>query len=217
MIFQDQLGDVFDALQAGVENTAEWFMILTMNVILLFVFALKVSRYGDVRIEGPDSRPEFSTVGWLAMLFSLGMGIGLLFYGVAKRLGDRNYGPTGNLVDSLATVSTLFGLAPSLGLGAQQVAAGLNAGSRRLSEINLWLAALLKLFVSAIGPTVYVDALRDPAPDLVQVVVALTLGLLAVGVFPTVRIARSVGEPVTRLAPVDRFNEFVDRIREQLD
>lgn len=216
------------------------------------MFVLLVSRYGDVRIGGPDAKPEFSTRGWFAMLFSAGMGIGLLFYSVAEPmfhfiasplaepgtpaaarvameitflhwglhpwavytlvglalaffcfnkglplsirsvfypvLGERIYGGIGNLIDILATIATLFGVATSLGLGVQQVnagldhllgigvsstvqviliagitalatwsvVAGLNAGIRRLSEINLVLAALLMLFVLAVGPTLFI-------------------------------------------------------------
>lgn len=56
-----------------------------MNVALLFVLGLLfLSRFGEIWLGGPDARPEFSTFGWFSMLFSAGMGIGLLFYGVAE-------------------------------------------------------------------------------------------------------------------------------------
>lgn len=252
LIFQNQVDTIFTALQADIANTAGWFYILTMNFILIFVFVLLFGRHGDIRIGGDDAKPEFSRTAWFAMLFSAGMGIGLLFYGVAEPmfhftaspvaepgtveaartamdftflhwglhpwglytlvglslaffsfnkglplsirsvfypvLGEKIYGPVGNLVDILATVATLFGVATSLGLGVQQVnagldhlfgigqnaniqviliagitlvatwsvAAGLNAGIKRLSELNLMFAGLLLLFVLILGPTLFV-------------------------------------------------------------
>jgi len=42
------------------------------------------SRYGEIRLGGDDAEPDFSTTSWFSMLFSAGMGIGLLFYGVAE-------------------------------------------------------------------------------------------------------------------------------------
>lgn len=210
------------------------------------------SQYGNIRLGGDDAEPDFSTLSWFSMLFSAGIGIGLLFYGVAEPmfhylyrpipsdspaeaarvamqftfmhwglqpwaiyalvslalaffsfnknqplsirsifyplLGDRIYGLWGNVIDILATVATLFGVATSLGYGVQQINAGLNhlfgleqsavvqlvliagitaiatvsvvkgldAGIRKLSELNIWLAALLLLFVFVCGPTLFI-------------------------------------------------------------
>jgi len=210
------------------------------------------SQYGNIRLGGDDAEPDFSTLSWFAMLFSAGMGIGLLFYGVAEPmfhfqstplgaetateaarqamsltflhwglhpwsiyalvalalaffsfnkgqplsirsifyplLGEKINGGWGNLIDILATVATLFGVATSLGFGVQQINAGLNhligleqnsviqllliagittiatisvvrgldAGIKKLSEINIWLAIGLLLFVLITGPTLFI-------------------------------------------------------------
>ncbi|MFC4299475.1 BCCT family transporter [Castellaniella hirudinis] len=75
---------VFDATQAWILGNASWFYILTVAVILLSVVFLAVSRYGDIKL-GPDhSQPDYRDVTWFAMLFSAGMGIGLMFFGVAE-------------------------------------------------------------------------------------------------------------------------------------
>ncbi|MPY78048.1 MAG: BCCT family transporter [Actinophytocola sp.] len=167
-----------------------WFYILSATLFLGFVVVVMVSRYGRLRLGPDDSRPEYRTLPWFAMLFTAGMGIGLVFFGVyeppyhmgnapmitqqgqeaaadAMRytifhwglhpwaiyivlglsmgyfcfrkglplrpaaglyplIGDRIYGWVGHLVDILAVFGTLFGLATSLGLGAQQVNAGLS-------------------------------------------------------------------------------------------
>jgi choline/glycine/proline betaine transport protein len=162
--------------------------VLTVAFIFFFVIFLGISRYGDIRL-GPDhSTPDYSLVTWISMLFAAGMGIGLMFFGVAEPLmhylspptaetgtiaavkeamkmtffhwglhawaiyaivalvlayfsyrhnlpltlrsalypliGDRIYQWPGHLVDIFAVVSTVFGVATSLGLGASQVNAG---------------------------------------------------------------------------------------------
>lgn len=207
IIFQQLLGNVFQSMQSYMSTYAGWFFIATINIVLLFVLLLLVSRFGDIRLGGPDAEPEFSTGGWFAMLFSAGMGIGLLFYSVAEPMfhfvanpltepgttdaarkamditflhwglhpwgvytivalalaffsfnkgmplsirtafypifGDRIYGWIGNIIDIMATVATLFGVATSLGLGVQQVNAGLDHlwGIGQSSTIQVLLIA----------------------------------------------------------------------------
>ncbi len=75
---------VFNAIQAWILENASWFYILTVAIILLSVVYLAMSRYGDIKL-GPDhSQPDYRDVTWFAMLFSAGMGIGLMFFGVAE-------------------------------------------------------------------------------------------------------------------------------------
>lgn len=252
VFFHKSMGDFFGVLLTTFSTNAGWFFVLTMNIILAFTLYLMFSRYGDIRLGGEDAEPDFSTLSWFAMLFSAGMGIGLLFYGVAEPmyhfgsspfptansteaartamaitflhwgfhpwavysivglslaffsfnkglplsiravfyplLGERIHGFWGNTIDILATVATLFGVATSLGLGVQQVNAGLahlfgweqnatvqlcliagitsiatmsvvkglDSGIRRLSELNIWLASGLLLFVMVCGPTLFI-------------------------------------------------------------
>lgn len=83
-IAPDAANTFFKSLQAGVTNNGGWFYILTVAIIVLFVVILGFSRYGDIRL-GPDHAvPEFSKLTWLSMLFAAGMGIGLMFFGVAE-------------------------------------------------------------------------------------------------------------------------------------
>ncbi|HWG95195.1 MAG TPA: BCCT family transporter [Mycobacteriales bacterium] len=185
-----------DSLAASADGAREffvdqfgWFYLVTASVLLLAVIALAASRFGKVRLGGDDEQPEFSTLAWFSMLFSAGMGIGLVFWGVAEPLshfgspataqpgtteaardalqysffhwglhpwaiysvlalalayarfrrgwratisgalrpvlGDRADGPVGSVIDTLAVVATVFGVATSLGLGAAQVNGGL--------------------------------------------------------------------------------------------
>ena len=79
-----QLKAVFDAIQSTITTSTGWFFIAAVNVYLGIVVYLLLSRFGDIRLGGPEARPEFSTWGWFSMLFSAGMGIGLVFWSVAE-------------------------------------------------------------------------------------------------------------------------------------
>lgn len=190
LTYLDEFAGSVDHVQSWIANETGWLFVLTVNVILGYLLFLLVSPFGGIRLGGPDARPEFSHFSWLAMLFSAGMGIGLMFYSVAEPLyhladpphgaiagseaayedaikttflhwglhawgiyaftglclayfafnrglplsirstfapllGEGIHGWRGDIVDVLASVATLFGVATSLGLGAQQVNAGL--------------------------------------------------------------------------------------------
>jgi betaine/carnitine transporter, BCCT family len=263
LALQESAEAFFASLRAGLTSTFDWFFLLAGNVFVLLALILMVSPLGKVRIGGMDATPDYSYVGWFAMLFAAGMGIGLMFFGVAEPIshyeasladnaaspdswaplggaagdpaearrlgmaatifhwalhpwaiyvivalslalfaynkglplsvrsifypifGERIWGWTGHVIDILAVFATLFGLATSLGIGAEQANAGLaylfdvpvtstskviliigitaialvsvflglDAGVKRLSEINMVLAALLMLFVIVVGPT----------------------------------------------------------------
>ena len=79
VFFHKSMGDFFGVLLTTFSTNAGWFFVWTMNIILAFTLYLMFSRYGDIRLGGEDAEPDFSTLSWFAMLFSAGMGIGLLF------------------------------------------------------------------------------------------------------------------------------------------
>ena len=180
---------VFTAVQDNISDLGGWFFVIAVNFFLFFVLYIAFSKYGKIRLGGKRSKPEFSMGGWFAMLFSAGMGIGILFWSVAEPLnhfmspphgeggtveaaelalettflhwglhawgiyalvgmslafftfnrklpltissvfypllGKKVHGPWGKAINVLAVVATLFGLATSLGMGVQQVSAGL--------------------------------------------------------------------------------------------
>ncbi|MCJ8319882.1 MAG: BCCT family transporter, partial [Colwellia sp.] len=77
---------VFSLIQASIIDNGSWFYVFTVAFIFFFVIFLGVSRYGDIRL-GPDhSTPDYSLASWISMLFAAGMGIGLMFFGVAEPL-----------------------------------------------------------------------------------------------------------------------------------
>lgn len=80
----DQAKIFFSAVQSWIIGTAGWFYILAVAIFVIFVVLLAISDYGRIKL-GPDhSEPDYSYGSWFAMLFSAGMGIGLMFYGVAE-------------------------------------------------------------------------------------------------------------------------------------
>ncbi|MBC7198697.1 MAG: choline BCCT transporter BetT [Pseudomonas balearica] len=82
--FQENAQTVFSDAQAWIIANVSWLYILAVAVILLMVTLVALSRYGDIKL-GPDhSVPDYSYLTWFAMLFSAGMGIGLMFFGVAE-------------------------------------------------------------------------------------------------------------------------------------
>ena len=79
-----EAAQMFDSIQSVIASKAGWFYILTVNIILGFSIYLIFSKYGKICIGGKDEKPEFTYLSWFSMLFSAGMGIGLVFYSVAE-------------------------------------------------------------------------------------------------------------------------------------
>ena len=238
----------FSSTQLAISEYLGWFIILTANGFLLFSLSLIFTRYKDIRLGGYNAQPAYTYSNWIAMLFSAGLGIGLLFYGVAEPIGNLNdypemlennishnagkalsltnlhwglHGwavyaslglcfafasynknkafrvssllgesvesnkPLAAVIDIIAILTTVIGIATSLGLGASQinsgldfvfniklnefiiitiitllglisVCLGLDAGIKRLSQINMIIAVLLVLTVLLLGPTVFI-------------------------------------------------------------
>ena len=93
-----------DSLEKRSGNALSWVMVNTGWAFVLFaslfvVFAvwLAMSRYGRIPLGPDDEKPEFRTVSWIAMMFSAGMGIGLMFYGVAEPLSHFVAPPPGTV------------------------------------------------------------------------------------------------------------------------
>lgn len=74
----------FGAIQDWIMENVSWFYVLIVALILICITVLAVSRFGDIKL-GPDhSQPDYSNSSWFSMLFAAGMGIGLMFFGVAE-------------------------------------------------------------------------------------------------------------------------------------
>ncbi len=80
----EQAGRVFSWMFSTVTQSFDWFFISAANIFVLFCLLLIVLPVGKVRLGGADATPDYTYVGWFAMLFAAGMGIGLMFYGVSE-------------------------------------------------------------------------------------------------------------------------------------
>ena len=81
-LYTSQLGETFRSVQRIFTTYAGWIYVVGVNFFLLFSIWLMFSRYGEIRLGGPKAKPEFSGWAWMAMLFSAGMGIGLVFWSI---------------------------------------------------------------------------------------------------------------------------------------
>jgi choline/glycine/proline betaine transport protein len=201
LIAGDAAEEAFNATRVNITDWAKWLFVAAVNIFIGFSLYFAFSKYGSIRLGGENAKPEFSTAAWFAMLFSAGMGIGLMFFSVAEPmwhllypphseagsigatrdamgitflhwglhawaiyaivalalaffafnrklplsfrsvfyplLGDRINGWTGDVIDILAVLATLFGLATSLGLGAAQAGAGMEYVFGFTNTVNL--------------------------------------------------------------------------------
>lgn len=239
------VGSFQAAAQKFVALHFSGYLVWVVTVIMLFTIAIAASPYGHIRLGRDDEKPEFSRFSWFAMLFSAGVGTGILFYGVAEPifhlqanpflalegvdpvtpeaaviaqritlfhwglhgwavysmvglclgyfsyrqglplsirsalyplLGDRIYGPLGHAIDLLAVMSTLFGIAVSLGLGVSQMASGL----QYLFGIEFTPLAkfVLILVVSSIATVSAVSGVRRGIRRLSEINIWLSIVLI---------------------------------------
>lgn len=101
---------LFDRAKDAISNASGWFFILLVNLLLFFLVFLLFSKYGAIKLGGRTAKPDFSRVSWFSMLFSAGMGIGLLFWGVAEPIYHFNDNPFVDNADQLAAAKSAMGI-----------------------------------------------------------------------------------------------------------
>lgn len=84
VFFSQQLEDTILYLNKFLITQFNWLIVLTMTVFFVLSIYLYFSKFRNIKLGGDYSEPEYSYTAWIAMLFSAGMGIGILFYGVAE-------------------------------------------------------------------------------------------------------------------------------------
>lgn len=84
MFFTDQAQGVISAVKSWISATFGWYYFLTVIIYLVFVIGVAMSRFGRIRLGPEQSRPDFNLFSWSAMLFSAGIGIGVIFFGIAE-------------------------------------------------------------------------------------------------------------------------------------
>lgn len=84
--FNELASEVFGQAKAFVSMRFGWFFIMVVNLTLVMSIYLIFSRYGDIRLGHQNETPEYNLVSWIGMLFSAGIGIGLMYWGTAEPL-----------------------------------------------------------------------------------------------------------------------------------
>ncbi|MFG3546259.1 BCCT family transporter [Streptomyces sp. NPDC047725] len=93
--FTDSLEDVSSSALGGLIHNGGWAFMLAASAFVVFALWLAASRYGRIHLGAEGEAPEFRKVSWVAMMFSAGMGIGLMFYGVSEPLAHYTTPPPG--------------------------------------------------------------------------------------------------------------------------
>jgi choline/carnitine/betaine transport len=110
----DSLEDASGTMLSGLMHNGGWAFVLAASGFVVFALWLAASRYGRIHLGAEGEQPEFRTVSWVAMMFSAGMGIGLMFWGVSEPLAHFDAAPPGSSPadtgDRMATAmaTTLF-------------------------------------------------------------------------------------------------------------
>ena len=86
LIAPEQTQTLLNAAKSGIFANFSWFYVLAFSVFLGFLVILLVSSLGNIKLGNDEEEPEFGFLSWLAMLFAAGMGVGLMFFGVAEPL-----------------------------------------------------------------------------------------------------------------------------------
>jgi choline/carnitine/betaine transport len=108
------LSAVATSVLNGIMSAGGWAFVLAASGFVVFALWLAFSRYGTIPLGRDDEDPEFRTVSWIAMMFSAGMGIGLMFYGVSEPLSHFTSPPPGTVAAGdpaaldVAMATTLF-------------------------------------------------------------------------------------------------------------
>jgi len=84
LVFTESVESFATAASDFVTDSLNWFYVLLSSGFLVYLFYLAFSKYGNVVLGSPHDRPEFSNFSWYSMLFSAGMGVGILFWGAAE-------------------------------------------------------------------------------------------------------------------------------------
>lgn len=95
LVVGQPMEDIFEDIKSFITEKTGWAFIIGVNVFIIFCFYIGFSKYGTIRLGGKQAETEFSTLAWFSMLFSAGMGIGLLFWGVAEPVSHYANPPSG--------------------------------------------------------------------------------------------------------------------------
>ena len=95
LMFQHDAAVFFGWLRNALTSTFDWFFLAAANIFVLFCFVVMLSPLGKIRLGGAHAKADYTYMGWFAMLFAAGMGIGLMFFGVSEPMTHFGTAMTG--------------------------------------------------------------------------------------------------------------------------
>lgn len=99
LALQNEVEPVFIAVRDFITLKLGWFFLFSGNIFVILCLGLILSPLGKVRLGGPEATPDYGYLGWFAMLFAAGMGVGLIFFGVAEPMTHFSSSLAGISVD----------------------------------------------------------------------------------------------------------------------
>lgn len=277
LLFEEQAEHYFNKAQSYVSSHGGWIYTLAVNIFIIFCFYIAFSKFGNIRIGGNNAKPEFNNLAWFSMLFSAGIGNGLVLFSIADPvrdfinpprlegadpsliaqeainfsflhhgihgwaiysvvglalayftfnrkmpltlrsafypiLGNRIHGWIGDVIDVMAVITTIFGLATTIGFGAGQI----NAGFSHVFGIpsSLFYQIIIIIAITGISTLSAFSGVNKGVRmlSILNIRVALTIFLLILILGPTTFIFRSyiqnVGSYLTNFIDMSTYTEI---------
>lgn len=184
-LFPDEFGDIAGAVSSWITTYFGWYYMILTTLLVFFCVFLLLSPIGKLKLGQPDEKPEFKTISWLAMLFSAGMGIGLVFYGASEPMSHFMEPPTENpgtdaaMLESMRSTFLHYGFHAWAMYGV--VALGLAYSQFRRGEVGLLSKVLRPLFGDRVDGAlgIVVDVLSVFA-TVIGVAVSLGIGSMQI-------------------------------------
>lgn len=181
----DQFGSVSSALSGWVTAKFGWYYMILATLLVFFCVFLILSPIGKLKLGKPEDEPEFHTVSWIAMLFSAGMGIGLVFYGATEPISHYIAPPTADpetkasMLEAMRSTILHYGFHPWAMYGV--VGLALAYSQFRRGKVGLLSKALRPLFGDKVDGAfgIVVDVLAVFA-TVIGVAVSLGVGALQI-------------------------------------
>ncbi|GAA0327016.1 BCCT family transporter [Oceanobacillus sp. FSL W7-1293] len=184
-VFPDQFGQISGNLSSWITSYFGWYYMILTAVLVFFCLFLIFSPIGTLKLGKPKDKPEFRTISWLAMLFSAGMGIGLVFYGASEPISHYIAPPTADPQTNAAMLESVRSTFLHYGFHAWAiygvVALSLAYSQFRKGEVGLLSKALRPLFHDRVdGPLGTVVDVLAVFATVVGVAVSLGVGALQI-------------------------------------
>ncbi|MFV0419820.1 MAG: BCCT family transporter [Dysgonomonas sp.] len=85
-IFPSQANDILNVIKAYFFSNLSWIYVLLVTIFILFLIIIALSKLGNIKLGADNAKPKYNFFSWIAMLFAAGMGIGLMYFGVAETI-----------------------------------------------------------------------------------------------------------------------------------